>query len=149
MESSGRILDSNKELESLRQRFDSYCKQTMRYLAHNIADSATRRMLKEQPASDEVIMGGIMENVQEEPLEYGSVTVSAGCAKVSLHDEELAGALMRLQERKREILLLNEVLGYSLSEIADALRLSYETVKSTKSKAIRELRRGGAYGKES
>ena len=44
----------------------------------------------------------------------------------------------------REILLLNEIIGLSLGEIAEELGVEYETVKSTKSKAMRDLRKGAA-----
>jgi RNA polymerase sigma factor (sigma-70 family) len=61
--------------------------------------------------------------------------------KVFFEDEEFADLVMTLQERKREVLLLSEVLDYTLDEIASELNLAYETVKSTKSKALRELRK--------
>ncbi len=48
---------------------------------------------------------------------------------------------MELQDKKREIVLLNAALGYSLSEIAGQLDLKYDTVKRYKSNAIKELRR--------
>ena len=47
---------------------------------------------------------------------------------------------MELQDKKREIVLLNAALGYSLSEIAGQLDLKYDTVKRYKSNAIKELR---------
>ena len=51
---------------------------------------------------------------------------------------------MKLQNRKREIVLMFFMLEMTLDEIAEELGLEYETVKSTKSKAIREMRKGAA-----
>lgn len=67
--------------------------------------------------------------------------IKVGEHEVFMTDPEMVELLYKLQSRKREILLLSEVLDYTLNEIADELNLAYETVKSTKSKALRELRR--------
>lgn len=69
------------------------------------------------------------------------VRITAGETTILIENETLAGALMDLQENKREIVLLHIVLGYSLSEIAKQLGLKYDTVKRYKSNAMQELRR--------
>lgn len=76
--------------------------------------------------------------------DIGAVTLSVRGYEITLHDPELAELVMELQTRKREILLLNEIIGLSLGEIAEELGVEYETVKSTKSKAMRDLRKGAA-----
>lgn len=63
---------------------------------------------------------------------------------VFIGDERLAKLLPKLQKRKREILLMYYLLDMTLEEIANELGIEYETVKSTKSKAIKELRKGAA-----
>lgn len=71
----------------------------------------------------------------------GKIEIPAGKMVILIEDERLADALMELQDKKREIVLLNAALGYSLSEIAGQLDLKYDTVKRYKSNAIKELRR--------
>lgn len=75
----------------------------------------------------------------------GKIKIPAGKMFILIEDEELAAALMELHDKKREIILLNAALGYSLSEIAGQLDLKYDTVKRYKSNAMKELR--GKVGK--
>lgn len=70
----------------------------------------------------------------------GKIEILAGKMVILIEDERLADALMELQDKKREIVLLNAALGYSLSEIAGQLDLKYDTMKRYKSNAIKELR---------
>ena len=58
-----------------------------------------------------------------------------------IENELLADALLEMQDKKREIILLSTALGYSLSEIARLLDLKYSTVKIYKSSAMKEVRR--------
>lgn len=76
----------------------------------------------------------------------GKIKIPAGKLVILIEDESLADALMGLQDKKREIILLNAAFGYSLSEIAGELDLKYDTVKRYKSNAMRELR--GKVGKD-
>ena len=63
---------------------------------------------------------------------------------VNINDEQLAELLNHLQTRKREILLMSFMLGMPNEEIAAELKISKNTVKVTKSNAIRELKKGAA-----
>ncbi|HCM91920.1 MAG TPA: hypothetical protein DIS78_05075 [Lachnospiraceae bacterium] len=77
--------------------------------------------------------------------DYGdlySYRLSVRGEKVLIRNEKLAEMLMRLQARKREILLMFYMLDMDLDKIAEKLGIAYETAKSTKSKAIGELRKG-------
>ena len=54
--------------------------------------------------------------------------------------EELAAAMGRLSKEHREVVLIRFVDGFSLQEVADALRIPVGTVKSRLHHAIRILR---------
>ena len=60
---------------------------------------------------------------------------------ILLNDEEIVKALYGIKKNKRDILLLNVVAGQSLTEVADILEMKYETVRSYKKRAIKEMRR--------
>lgn len=83
----------------------------------------------------------VYDDIQEE-----EVRIPAGGTFILIEDERLADALLGLQDNKREVILLNAALGYSLSEIAGQLDLKYDTVKRYKSRAMKELR--GKVGKD-
>ena len=133
------------DLAELQERFDSYCRKVLKNAAYNMADSATRRLKYEHLTLEKVPERYYEE---DEAANLDSVRISAGNTSITIRDRELADALLRLQDRKREILILSDVLQYTLSEIAEELKISYETAKSTKSKAVRELRKGREHEKK-
>ncbi len=70
----------------------------------------------------------------------------AGNYLIVLNDEEIVKALYGIKKNKRDILLLNVIAGQSLAEVADTLDMNYETVRSYKKRAIKEMR--GKLGEE-
>lgn len=125
---------------SLRERFDSYCKRVIYHATYNTVHKQERYLFNQwgrRGTEPESVQEGIEDDI-------GAVTLSVRGYEITLHDPELAELVMELQARKREILLLNEIIGLSLGEIAEELGVEYETVKSTKSKAMRDLRKGAA-----
>lgn len=133
------------DLAELQKRFDSYCRRVLKNAEYNMADSATRKLRHEQLTLEDV-PEGFYET--DEVGNLDAVRISAGNTPITIRDRELAEALMRLQKRKREILILSDALEYTLPEISDELKISYETAKSTKSKAVIELRKGGKHEKK-
>ena len=123
---------------SLRERFDSYCKRVIYHAAYNTVHKQERYLFYQWSGE-----GAELEKMQE-VIEDDIGAVKLSVRDVTLHDPDLAELVMELQARKREILLLNEIIGMSLTEIATELGVEYETVKSTKSKAMRDLRKGAA-----
>ena len=136
-----RFNPNNKEKGSFRERFHHYCKTVIYHGAHNLAYRKGRQLLNEW--GDKLWFADMDEILWED--DYGDLFAEILPVKgenIKVYNEELADMLMRLQKRKREILLMFFFLDKSLDEIARELEISYETVKSTKSKAIRELRKG-------
>ena len=126
------------ELESLQHKFDTYCKKTVKNGTSNIIRNYIRYCKNYDGISYEEVeeILGDMEKVSF----YGTELL-VGKTSIVIEDEELAQSLMQLQSRKREVLLLSVALGYSLMEIANELQITYETVKSTKAKALKEMKR--------
>ena len=129
---------NHKNKGSLQARFDSYCKKVIYHSVYNTVNRQTSYLMKNWGTSyfEE---DGIQDDIG---VDFDAVQIAVGNHVVMIHDSELADAILMLQKRKQEIVLLNEILGYSLSEIAKMLGITYESVKSAKSKAFREMRKG-------
>ena len=131
-----------KDIERIRRfrdRFDRYCKKTIYNAAHNLVLMQTQFLILQYGADD-----ADPEQVLTED-DYGDLyayRLSVRGKEVLIRNEKLAEMLMRLQARKREILLMFYMLDMDLDKIAEELGIAYETAKSTKSKAIGELRKG-------
>ncbi len=130
-----------KDIERIRRfrdRFDRYCKKTIYNAAHNLVLMQTQFLILQYGADD-----ADPEQVLTED-DYGDLyayRLSVRGKEVLIRNEKLAEMLMRLQARKREILLMFYMLDMDLDKIAEELGIAYETAKSTKSKAIGELRK--------
>ena len=60
---------------------------------------------------------------------------------VEIEDGVLKKALEQLPDRYREIIVLRAQGGYTLSEIAEILKINYETVKKNHARAKRKLKK--------
>ena len=128
-----------ERIRRFRNRFDRYCKKTIYNAAHNLVLMQTQFLMLQYGADDVDPELALTED------DYGDLyayRLSVQGKEVLIRNERLAKMLMRLQARKREILLMFYMLDMDLDEIADELGIAYETAKSTKSKAIRDLRKG-------
>lgn len=135
---NGDEFDPNDKKGSLRDKFDRYCKKTIYNAAHNLVYKQTRFLIY-QYGADEVDPDWVIQDDNHD--DQYAFRLSVRGREVKIQDEGLMKMLMKLQERKREILLMSFMLDMTLGEIAEELGIEYETVKSTKSKAIRELRK--------
>ena len=138
---SGYEFDPKDKDGSLRDRFDCYCKEVICRAAHNLAYKEAQYLIRHYGGGE--INPAVLLHEDEHDDLY-AVKMSVRGKDVLIGDERLIRMLPKLQKRKREILLMYYLLEMTLDEIADELGLEYETVKSTKSKAIRELRKGAA-----
>ena len=136
---SGYEFDPGDKKGSLRDRFDFYCKEVIYHAAHNLVYKQTQYLIH-QFTNGETDLEEMLH--EDDHVNIFGIKLSVRGKEVFVRDEELAKMLMKLQARKREILLMNYMLDMTLDEIAEELGLKYETVKSTKSKAIREIRKG-------
>lgn len=130
----------SSELESLQHKFDTYCKKTVKNGTFNVVRNFVRYCKNYDGISYEEVEE-ILGNMEETSL--CGTELQVGGTSIVIEDEELVQALMTLQNRKREVLLLSVALGHSLLEIANELQITYETAKSTKAKAVKEMKRKG------
>ena len=127
----------SEENESIQHRFDAYIRLIIRRRVENQVRNYIRYCRRYDVVSMDVI-----ERISDESDEIKSepVKIYAGGHLVLLQDEEIAGALYQIKKNKRDILLRNIVEGQSLIEVADILDMSYETVRTYKKRAIKEMR---------
>ncbi len=135
MKEKNKVTDNAEKISS---EFHSFCWKVIRRSVINQLRSYVRHCknyetvpLEETKESATAVYDDILE---------GKTKIPAGGMVVLIKNEELAEALMELPDTKREVILLSAALGYSLSEIAVWMNLKYDTVKSYKSNAMRELR---------
>ncbi len=126
---------------NLGKRFDHFCKEVIYHAAHNEVYKQMKYLYRQ--------WGG--DNLDVDKIEHDEMYDSLLAEKilvrgrvVNINDEQLAELLNHLQTRKREILLMSFMLGMPNEEIAAELKISKNTVKVTKSNAIRELKKGAA-----
>ena len=138
---SGYEFDPKDKDGSLRDRFDCYCKEVIYRAAHNLAYKQAQYLILHY-GGGEIDTTSMLH--EDEHRDLYSVKMSVRGRDVFVGDERLIKMLPKLQKRKREILLMYYLLDMTLDEIAKELGIEYETVKSTKSKAIKELKKGAA-----
>lgn len=124
--------------DNLCERFDSYCKKVIYHAAYNCVQKEVnyyRRFCCEDEQIDSEL------GQEDNYLIFDSVRWFIDGHLITVEDEGLARGLMRLNKRRREIVLRSFWMEMSLNEIAEVMNLQYETAKSDKSKAIRRLRK--------
>lgn len=132
-----------EEKENMEHRFDAYVRLIIRRRVKNQIRNYIRYCRRYDVVSmDDVekLSDGYEEMMPE------TFKLYAGNYLIVLNDEEIVKALYEIKKNKRDILLLNVVVGQSLAEVADMLDMNYETVRSYKKRAIKEMR--GKLGEE-
>lgn len=126
-----------EEKENMEHRFDAYVRLIIRRRVKNQIRNYIRYCRRYDVVSmDDVekLSDGYEEMMPE------TFKLYAGNYLIVLNDEEIVKALYGIKKNKRDILLLNVVAGQSLAEVADTLDMNYETVRSYKKRAIKEMR---------
>ena len=121
----------------LRERFDSFCRKTIKNATFDLVRQETRKIAFEELAD---IMAKNATYCQDEIENVSIGEYVAGYQKLSVTDEALMEILNRLTKRKRDVLILTVAFGYTNREAAETLGITKETVKSTKTKAFRDIR---------
>ena len=100
-----------ERIRRFRNRFDRYCKKTIYYEAHNLLLMQTQFLMLQYGADDADPEQALTED------DYGDLyayRLSVRGKEVLIRNERLAKMLMRLQARKREILLMFYMLPEKL-----------------------------------
>ncbi len=126
-----------EEKENMEHGFDAYVRLIIRRRVKNQIRNYIRYCRRYDVVSmDDVekLSDGYEEMMPE------TFKLYAGNYLIVLNDEEIGKALYGIKKNKRDILLLNVIAGQSLAEVADTLDMNYETVRSYKKRAIKEMR---------
>lgn len=126
-----------EEKENMEHRFDAYVRLIIRRRVKN----QIRNYIRYCRRYDVVSMDDV-EKLSDgyEVMMPETFKLYAGNYLIVLNDEEIVKALYGIKKNKRDILLLNVIAGQSLAEVADTLDMNYETVRSYKKRAIKEMR---------
>lgn len=130
--------NTEKEVSGLQKRFDAYCCSVIRKRAFKQIGKYIQ-YCKKYAAIPVEEMEELTATEEENPTDKFIFVIEG--EQVYIEDEFLADAISELQERMRNVLLLNVALEHNLSEIASMLDIRYNTVKVYKSLALREIRR--------
>ena len=127
--------------DGLEKRFDAFCKQVIRNAIYDVLRKEDRRHFFEQTGIG-IPYGELLYKDEYKELDDISCIriYEVGSQVVKVKDSRLDEILHRLSKRKQEVFVLGYGFNYSNSEIAETLGISREAVKSTKAKAVRDIR---------
>ena len=127
------------DLSGLEERFDVFYKNTLRNAISDFIKKEIRRYGREElygiRCPYEICGNNAIDAIT------GTYVYEVGCDRVIIKDERLKKLLDGLTKRRRDVFLLTAALEYSYSEAASILGISKETVKSAKTRALRDIRR--------
>lgn len=130
----------DKKKKSKQHVFDSYCKKILKNEARDYYDYLKIKRNNEVS----------LNNLSEEELEqivvipsYFSVTLISNLLGLSIlvDDIDIANALMKLSEDKREIILLYYFLDMNDREIAKQLNAIQQTINYQRNTTLKELKK--------
>ena len=104
---------------SLSERFDLYCRRVIYRSTYNTVFKQKKYLYRQWCGEDVEPEEEIKEGIEDDLC---AVRLSVRGYEVTLHYPELAELVMELQARKREILLLNEIIGLSLIQSTEKMR---------------------------
>jgi len=119
---------SDKTKLRIQQEFDYFCKRVLKNEFLNACKEDARQQKHESPLNE---FGG-QEHGQlyttDRYFEYEHIFMVSGL-EIVINSELLAEILMALPERKRNIILLSQILGFSDSEAGKLLGIPRSTVQ--------------------
>jgi RNA polymerase sigma factor (sigma-70 family) len=128
-----------KDENHVRHRFDSYCKKVLKGAARNHYEAQRKRAEREVPLSQLSEQELSKLTALDEYFEDGAVFDVRGEA-VGVFDGDIADALKKLPQDKRDIVLLSYFMELTDYEIADRLNMVRRTVTHRRTSSLRELK---------
>lgn len=137
------MMNSEQYREHIERTFNAFCKIV---LYHAALDTYKKIRRKQQ---FEVSLDYLCEfdfepvtTTDEYFVKYDVPTAFTLCGKtVIVESEQLAAALLRLTEKRREVLLLRYYLGYSDTEIGRLFGVCKSTIFRKRKRALRLMRK--------
>lgn len=123
--------------QTIQHVFDAYIKRIVKRKITNLIV----QIIKHREYFDSVPYDDVGEymTLSEEKYEITKI-FKVGAEEIVLRDEDLIDILLTLRTSERNVLLLNVCANRSLKEITQELNLTYETVRTYKKRALREVR---------
>ena len=137
------MMNTEQHREHIEHTFDAFCKIVLYHAALGVY----KKLRKKQQF--EVSLDYLCEfdfepvtTTDECFVKYDMPTAFTVCGKtVIVESEQLAAALLRLPEKRREVLFLRYYLGYSDTEICQICGISRSAVFRRRKVALRLLRK--------
>ena len=128
---------SPEDYPGLRERFDFFCRNTLKNATYDLVRQEHRKLVFHDLES---LMTNEPSYCPDDKEDMKIAEYVVGYQTFSVTDERLMEILNRLTKRKRDVLILTAAFGYTNREVAEMLGITKETVKSTKTKAFRDIR---------
>lgn len=137
------MMNSKQYREHIERTFNAFCKIVL----YHAALGAYKKLRKKQQF--EVSLDDLREfdfepvaTADEYFVRYDVSTAFTVRGKtVIVENEQLAAALLRLPEKRREVLLLHYYLGYSDTEIGEMFGVCRSTIFRRRKRALRFMRK--------
>ena len=137
------MMNTEQHREHIEHTFDAFCKIVLYHAALGVY----KKLRKKQQF--EVSLDYLCEfdfepvtTTDECFVKYDMPTAFTVCGKtVIVESEQLAAALLRLPEKRREVLFLRYYLGYSDEEIGRLFGVCRSTIFHRRKRALRLLRK--------
>ena len=144
--------DQNMETDYTKEerRFDAFCRKVIRNESKDGYRENARRMAKEVPLLGETQTDLYRLHTEDHYTTYERIYY-VGDIKVAVHDEDLGNVLQFIIPARRNVILLNYLLGLKDKEVAERLNISTGTVAYRRKKAfvqikdLMEARKNGNY----
>lgn len=131
-------MDAKKK--SKQHSFDSYCKAILRNEARDYYDHLKIKRRFEISLSD--LSEEELEHISIQPHQFSIPLISKLIGlEIMINDEDIADALMKLSEDKREIILLYYFLNMNDREIGDQLHAIQQTINYRRKSILKELKK--------
>lgn len=126
--------------DSIRLQYNTLVKKVVDRTVKNYEKELARRFRREVPFSElpEIVVDSF--SVLDE-YELGVIAFDVYGTEVRVSDEELCEALMKLPERKRNILLMFYFLEMSDSEISEVLQIDRCTSYRNRTASLKEMKK--------
>ena len=130
----------SKDENHIRYEFDSFCKKTLKGAARDFLRRQKRRSKHEVNFSD---LSPSEQNSLVSYDEYATekTVFDVQGELVTIRNADLASALEKLTDERRDIILLSHIIGLTDAEIAEMLDMVRRTVAYRKQATLRELRK--------
>lgn len=130
---------TNEQKEHIRHCFDSYCKKTIRYQAITLYQESAK--YAEHNVSFEEILNEYFSECGEcDTYPILQYHFEAFGYQFSVNDYNLGKALLQIQKKKRDVILMYYFTNFKLTKIARMLGKPHQNISYIHIRALQKLR---------